>query len=57
MTPLAIYCRKKTCDETDAIVRDVTELIHPEEIVKLCNIFYVICMVNLINGKNREDAY
>lgn len=45
MTPLAVYSRNKPNEEIDAIVRDVTELIHPDEIVKLCNIFYVICMV------------
>lgn len=57
MTPLAVYLRKKSPEEIDAIVRDVTELIHPDEIVKLCNIFYVVCMVHLINGKSRQEAY
>ncbi len=57
MTPLAVYSRKKTNAEIEFLVRDVTELIHPDEIVKLCNIFYVLCLVHLLNGKSRDEAY
>mmetsp|Transcript_21595 Transcript_21595/g.39493 ORF Transcript_21595/g.39493 Transcript_21595/m.39493 type:complete len:341 (-) Transcript_21595:3-1025(-) len=57
ISPLAVFCRNLSPQETISAVLEEVSITHPDETVQWACALYVLTIVNCINGLDRQTAY